>query len=77
MVMELFPPHHRTMAGVAAEVFWAIGLILLAVCCYFVQHWRHVQLAISIPTLVTLLYIWWVCLMSRQAPRCGLERIIL
>ncbi|KAF0288151.1 Organic cation transporter-like protein [Amphibalanus amphitrite] len=58
MVMELFPPHHRTLAGVAAEVFWAIGLILLAVCCYFVQHWRHVQLAISIPTLVTLLYIW-------------------
>ena len=48
------------MAGVAAEVFWAVGLILLAVCCYFVQHWRYIQLAISIPTLVTLLYIWWV-----------------
>ena len=56
--MELFSPHHRTMAGVAAEVFLAVGLILLAACCYFVQHWRYIQLAISIPTLVTLLYIW-------------------
>ena len=56
--MELFSPHHRTMAGVAAEVFWAVGLILLAACCYFVQHWRYIQLVISTPTLVTLLYIW-------------------
>ena len=38
MVMEPFSPHRRTVAGVAAEVFWAIGLILLATCCYFVQH---------------------------------------
>ena len=83
--MELFSPHHRTMAGVAAEVFWAVGLILLAACCYFVQHWRYIQLAISIPTLVTLLYIWlipeslrWLISRGRsRRARAVAERILL
>jgi len=58
MVMELFCPGWRTLAGCVTEGFWAGGIILLAVIAKYVEHWRYIQLAINIPTLSTLLYIW-------------------
>ncbi|TRY70254.1 hypothetical protein TCAL_07532 [Tigriopus californicus] len=58
MVMELFSPEYRTMAGCAVEAFWAVGIVLLAVIAKYVQHWRYIQLAINIPTLATIFYIW-------------------
>jgi len=30
MVMELFSPRYRTLAGCVVEAFWATGVILLA-----------------------------------------------
>ena len=58
MVMELFSPHYRTLAGCVVEAFWAIGIILLALIAKYVQNWRYIQLAINIPTLATIFYIW-------------------
>ena len=58
MIMELFSPAYRTLAGCVAEGFWAGGIIVLALIAKYVQHWRYIQLAINIPTLATLLYIW-------------------
>ena len=52
--MELFSPHHFNMAGLAAEVFWAVGLVMVSTCCCFVQRWHYIQLAISRPMSVTL-----------------------
>lgn len=34
------------------------GIILLALVAKYVEHWRYIQLALNIPTLATLLYIW-------------------
>ena len=34
------------------------GIIILALIAKYVQHWRYIQLALNIPTLATLLYIW-------------------
>jgi len=58
MVMELFSPRYRTLAGCVVEAFWASGVILLAAIAKAVQHWRYIQLAINIPTLATIFYIW-------------------
>ncbi len=58
MVMELFAPSYRTLAGCVIEGFWALGVILLAVIAKYVQHWRYIQLAINIPTVATIFYIW-------------------
>ena len=57
MVMELFSPQYRTLAGCIVEAFWAAGIILLALIAKYVQHWRYIQLAISIPTIATIFYI--------------------
>ena len=58
MVMELFSRKYRAMAGCIIEAFWAFGVILLALIARYVQHWRYIQLAINIPTLATIFYIW-------------------
>ena len=58
MVMELFSRKYRAMAGCVIEAFWAFGVILLALIARYVQHWRYIQLAINIPTLATIFYIW-------------------
>jgi len=58
MVMELFSRKYRAMAGCVIEAFWAFGVILLALIAKYVQHWRYIQLAINIPTVATIFYIW-------------------
>ena len=58
MVMELFSRQYRAMAGCVIEAFWALGVILLAIIAKYVQHWRYIQLAINIPTMATIFYIW-------------------
>ena len=62
MVMELFSRKYRAMAGCVIEAFWAFGVILLALIAKYVQHWRYIQLAINIPTIATIFYIWYVVL---------------
>ena len=34
------------------------GILLVAVVAKYVLHWRYTQLALHMPTLATLLYIW-------------------
>ena len=34
------------------------GILLVAVVAKYVLHWRYTQLALHVPTLATLLYIW-------------------
>ena len=58
MVMELFGPSYRTMAGCVIEGFWAIGIIILALIAKYIQNWRFIQLAINVPTVATIFYIW-------------------
>ncbi len=58
MVMELFGPAYRTMAGCIIEAFWAMGLIIMGLVAMYIQNWRYIQLAINIPTLGTIVFIW-------------------
>ncbi|XP_015184454.1 PREDICTED: solute carrier family 22 member 8-like isoform X2 [Polistes dominula] len=56
--LELFPSKLRTLVALIMQIAWAIGLILLAILSYAIPDWRILQLAVSVPTAITVLYIW-------------------
>ncbi|XP_076182407.1 organic anion transporter 3 [Ptiloglossa arizonensis] len=56
--LELFPAKARTFVALVMQIAWAIGLVLLAALSYVIPDWRILQLAVSVPTAVTVLYIW-------------------
>lgn len=58
LIMELLVPRYRTYAGAIVEVFWACGIMTLAGIAYFIQDWRLIQLAITIPSVLTITYFW-------------------
>ncbi|XP_043266638.1 solute carrier family 22 member 7-like [Venturia canescens] len=58
LTLELFPKNFRTIVATTMELFWALGVILLAGLSHMIPDWRILQLAVSVPTAVTVLYIW-------------------
>nr|XP_045582517.1 uncharacterized protein LOC123745741 [Procambarus clarkii] len=60
LVAELFPPRWRCRALVAGGMARPLGVALGALVALLVQHWRAVQLAISLPLLISLLYCWMI-----------------
>ncbi|KAJ9577167.1 hypothetical protein L9F63_006289, partial [Diploptera punctata] len=65
LLVEVFPLRLRTAVGVVLELYWTGGLVYLASASYFIPHWRTLQLVLSIPTAITVLY---VCLVP-ESPR--------
>ena len=57
--MEMFLPAYRGVAGAMLEVFWGIAVMLVAPIAYLLQNWRYIQLAISLPSVLAIAYIWW------------------
>ena len=60
MAIELFMPKHRPMAGAILECFWGAAVMGLAGLAYLLPNWRHLQLAISLPSIVAVSYLWYV-----------------
>jgi len=58
MACELFPAVYRTFAGTALELFWAAAWMFLALMAYLIRDWRHLQLAVTLPGVLTLALIW-------------------
>ncbi|GAB6033641.1 hypothetical protein CHUAL_013704 [Chamberlinius hualienensis] len=58
LVMELLPIRYRTAAGMGCSVVWSLAIVALSLVSYSVQHWRYIQLSVSLPCIVTFLYIW-------------------
>ncbi|XP_076243258.1 organic anion transporter 3 [Calliopsis andreniformis] len=56
--LELFPAKARTYVALIMQIAWAVGLVLLAALSYIIPDWRILQLAVSVPTAITVLYIW-------------------
>ncbi|XP_021939486.1 solute carrier family 22 member 6-A-like isoform X3 [Zootermopsis nevadensis] len=84
LMVELFPQKFRTAVGVVLELYWAVGLIYLAGASYYVPGWRSLELILSIPTAVTLLYVCfvpesarWLALHGRAEAQKTWKRIIL
>jgi Flp pilus assembly protein TadB len=58
LVTELFPSHYRTRPGIAIQLFWALGIMVLAGLAYWIKNWRHLQMIISLPSLVLAASYW-------------------
>ncbi|XP_074646513.1 organic cation transporter protein-like isoform X2 [Tubulanus polymorphus] len=56
--VELFPKNLRTFAGQILFVWWSIGMMLLDLMAYFIRNWRHLQLAVAIMPVITIIDIW-------------------
>lgn len=59
MACELFPANQRTFAGLAIELFWATGMCLEALLGYLIRNWRHLQLVLSLPWILTIALYWY------------------
>ena len=58
LAIELFPAEQRTFAGVAIEFFWAVGYVTVLPFAYFIRNWRYLQLAITLPMILTVSFYW-------------------
>ena len=64
MACELFPAIYRTYAGTALELFWAAAWMFLALLAYLIRDWRHLQLAITLPGVLSIPFIWYGRILS-------------
>ena len=56
LVMELVSPELRTPMGIMTQFPFGLGVCILPAIAYFFRNWVPLQLAISIPCLVLLIY---------------------
>ncbi|KAJ8312215.1 hypothetical protein KUTeg_009588 [Tegillarca granosa] len=54
MVMELSLPQYRGIAGALLECYWGATVIITGGVAYLLQTWRHIQLAIALPSIITV-----------------------
>lgn len=56
--METCAKRYRAAAGTLFVVPWALGYMAIPGIAYLVRKWYLLQIAYSIPTLITLIYFW-------------------
>jgi OCT family organic cation transporter-like MFS transporter 4/5 len=55
---ELFSSKMRTFAGLFLQLYWAVGMMIMAAIAYFLRDWRMLQLALSVPGLLVVGGFW-------------------
>ena len=55
---ELVGPKYRVVAGFVIQSFYSVGYMSLAGIAYFIRDWRYLEVAITAPALLFVLY-WW------------------
>ncbi|XP_071115950.1 organic cation transporter protein-like isoform X2 [Haliotis cracherodii] len=65
LLSESFASTHRLLPAVSVQFFWAMGIMLLALFGYLVRNWRHLEMLISLPNLLS---IGCICLLSESVP---------
>ncbi|XP_046325540.2 organic cation transporter protein-like isoform X2 [Haliotis rufescens] len=63
--VELVGPLKRVLTGIVCEFFWTCGSFITATLAYFVRDWQHLQLIVSVPTVLFLVYYWLISETSR------------
>lgn len=56
--LEMVGKHKRTSAGIIMNYFYAIGEALLGLLAWMLKDWQMLQLIISAPALIFILYNW-------------------
>uniref|UniRef100_A0A8C8S1V3 Major facilitator superfamily (MFS) profile domain-containing protein n=1 Tax=Pelusios castaneus TaxID=367368 RepID=A0A8C8S1V3_9SAUR len=58
LITEVVGPSHRKTVGILYQAAFTVGLLLLDGVAYAVPHWRWLQLTVTLPTFLFLLYYW-------------------
>lgn len=56
--IELVGPSRRVLSSAIAGIFFAIGEIILGSLAYGIRDYQPLQLAISLPALIFIVYYW-------------------
>ncbi|XP_066228999.1 solute carrier family 22 member 1 [Saccopteryx leptura] len=74
LLTEVVGPGYRRTVAILYQGAYTVGLVLLCGLAYALPHWRELQLAVSVPTLLCLFYHWclpesprWLLLQKRSA----------
>ncbi|XP_041876559.1 solute carrier family 22 member 6-A-like isoform X2 [Corvus kubaryi] len=65
LVVEWIPTPYRAITVAITGFAYTLGQIILAGVAYAVPHWRWLQLSVSLPFFVFLLYSWWLAESAR------------
>ena len=57
-VSELVVSRYRATLAQILEAWFAVGFMVLSLLAYVTRDWRNLQLAISIPAIITLPIYW-------------------
>ena len=66
--MEWTPVTRRTIVAAASEFFFPAGVMTLAACAYYLQQWRHIQVALAVSNAVFILNLWWAIETVKKIP---------
>ncbi|XP_041364028.1 organic cation transporter protein-like [Gigantopelta aegis] len=58
MMIEMFPSSHRMAPSVLMQGFWSAGVMTFALFGFLVYDWRHIEMLISLPSFLTVIYAW-------------------
>ncbi|XP_028628579.1 solute carrier family 22 member 3 [Grammomys surdaster] len=58
IVTEIVGSKQRRIVGIVIQMFFTLGIIILPGIAYFTPSWQGIQLAISLPSFLFLLYYW-------------------
>lgn len=60
LLMEVIGPQKRTTTAVAFSIGFALGIVTLPAFAWFLQEWRTMQGAITVPILVIVVWSWYL-----------------
>ncbi|XP_032649085.1 solute carrier family 22 member 2-like [Chelonoidis abingdonii] len=58
LITEVVGPSHRKTVGILYQAAFSVGLLLLDGVAYAIPHWRWLQLTVTLPCFLFLLYYW-------------------
>ncbi|XP_025781234.1 LOW QUALITY PROTEIN: solute carrier family 22 member 3 [Puma concolor] len=58
IVTEIVGSKQRRIVGIVVQMFFTLGIIILPGIAYFIPSWQGIQLAITLPSFLFLLYYW-------------------
>lgn len=60
IALEMVGPKKRLVAGVGCQLFFTTGYLITAGFAYLIRDWRTLQVVITLPSFVFLLYWWFI-----------------
>ncbi|KAG7465661.1 hypothetical protein MATL_G00155910 [Megalops atlanticus] len=73
LVTEMVTSDHRRLVGIVTQIFFTLGVIILPGIAYFIPAWKDLQLTLTIPCFLLMVYYWaipesprWLFTMGRR-----------